>query len=299
MMDYQNQLRDFIPANQYFIGIDSDGCVFDTMEVKQKEFFIPNALKYFSLFPVAKTVRETWEFVNLYSVHRGNNRFIALLKVFELLAERSEIADAGFILPDLTPLREWSVSETKLGNATLRKHFAITGDKRLEPVLRWSETINREISEWLHDIPPFPNAKRTLEKISSLADILVVSQTPLEALEHEWHANDLKRYVRLIAAQEHGTKAEHLALAATAKYPAEKILMIGDARGDLEAARRNGVLFFPIIPGSEDNSWKMFLDEGIIRFQNGTFRGSYEDHLASMFMESLPETPPWKKHLIP
>lgn len=298
-MDYQNQLRDFVPVHQYFIGIDSDGCVFDTMEVKQKEFFIPNALKYFSLFPVAKTVRETWEFVNLYSVYRGNNRFIALLKVFELLSERSEIADAGFRLPDLTPLREWSVRETKLGNASLRKYFEMTGDKRIEPVLRWSETINREISEWLHAIPPFPNAKRTLEKISSLADILVVSQTPLEALEHEWHANDLKKYVRLIAAQEHGTKAEHLALAAMSKYPAEKILMIGDARGDLEAARRNGVLFFPIIPGSEDKSWRLFLDEGFIRFQNGTFRGSFEDQLASGFMKSLPETPPWKKHLIP
>lgn len=294
-MDYQNELRSLVPEHQYFIGIDSDGCVFDTMEVKQKEFFIPNALKYFSLFPVAKTVRETWEFVNLYSVHRGNNRFIAMLKVFELLAERSEITDAGFRLPDLTPLREWAGRETKLGNATLRKHFEKTGDKRLEPVLKWSETINREISEWLHDIPPFPHAKKAIENISSLADILVVSQTPLEALEHEWQANDLKKHVRLIAAQEHGTKSEHLALAAMSKYPAEKILMIGDARGDLEAARRNGVLFYPVIPGNEDNSWRMFLDDGIERFLNGTFRGPFEDHFAAEFMKSLPDTPPWKK----
>ncbi len=292
-MEYQNQLESFVPGNGYFIGIDSDGCVFDSMEVKQKEFFIPNALKYFSLFPVAKTVRETWEFVNLYSIFRGNNRFIALLKVFELLAERNEITDTGFRLPDLTPLREWAEQESRLGNATLRKHFEKTGDKRLEPVLKWSENINREISEWLHDIPPFPNARKAIEKISSYADILVVSQTPLEALEHEWQANDLKKYIRLIAAQEHGTKAEHLALAATPKYPAEKILMIGDARGDMEAALRNGVLFYPIIPGNENQSWKMFLDEGIERFLNGTFKGSFEEKLSSEFMKSLPETPPW------
>lgn len=293
-MDYQNELRNLVPEHQYFIGIDSDGCVFDTMEVKQKEFFIPNAMKHFNLFPVAKTVRETWEFVNLYSVYRGNNRFIAMLKVFDLLADRSEIAESGFVLPDLTPLREWTETETRLGNATLRKKFEATGDKRLEAVLRWSESINREISEWMHYIPPFPHAKRAIEKVASIADILVVSQTPLEALENEWYANDLKKYVRLIAAQEHGTKSEHIAIAARSKYPDDKILMIGDARGDMEAARRNGILFYPVIPGKEDKSWKQFLDEGVERFINGTFRGSYEDQLVSDFIKSLPDTPPWK-----
>ncbi len=294
-MDYQNELRSFVPEHQYFIGIDSDGCVFDTMEVKQKEFFIPNAMKHFSLFPIAKTVRETWEFVNLYSAFRGNNRFIAMLKVFELLAERSEIAEAGFVLPDFNSLREWTETETKLGNATLRKQVEATGDKRLEVVLRWSENINREISEWMHNIPPFPHAKKAIEHVADIADILVVSQTPLEALEHEWYANDLKKYIRLIAGQEHGTKSEHIALAARSKYPVERILMIGDARGDMEAALRNGVLFYPIIPGQEDHSWQIFYDEGLEKFINGTFKGSYEDHLVSEFMKSLPDTPPWKK----
>jgi len=91
-MDYQKELREFTPTKDYFIGIDSDGCVFDSMEVKQKEFFIPNALKIFNLFAVSKVVRETWEFVNLYSVHRGGNRFISLLKVFEFLAGRQFIS---------------------------------------------------------------------------------------------------------------------------------------------------------------------------------------------------------------
>ena len=79
-MDDQSELRKFKPEHEFFIGIDSDGCVFDTMEVKQKEFFIPNALKHFDLFPISKILRETWEFVNLYSVHRGGNRYISILK---------------------------------------------------------------------------------------------------------------------------------------------------------------------------------------------------------------------------
>ncbi len=297
-MDFQKELRDFIPSRDFFIGIDSDGCVFDSMEAKQKEFFIPDALKYFRLFPVSKIVRETWEFVNLYSVHRGGNRFLSLLKVFELLADRSEIKESGIELPDLTPLKNWSEKETKLGNATLRKHYEQTNDKRLEPVLKWSETVNREISEWLHDIPPFPHSRTAIERISTFADILVVSQTPLEALEHEWLASDLKKFAGMIAAQEHGTKAEHIAFSAKSKYPDDRILMIGDALGDLDAAIQNGVLFYPIIPGKEDNSWKRLLDEGINRFLGGTFKGSFQKSLTDEFRNSLPETPPWKTKLL-
>ena len=38
-------LRNFQKRNEFFIGIDSDGCAFDTMEVKHKECFIPNIIK--------------------------------------------------------------------------------------------------------------------------------------------------------------------------------------------------------------------------------------------------------------
>ncbi len=293
-MDYQARLKAFDPSHEYFIGIDSDGCVFDSMEVKQKEFFIPAALRYFDLFSVSKQVRETWEFVNLYSVYRGGNRFPAVIKVFELLAERKEIIQSGVNLPDLSSLKKWVKSETKLGNSSLRNRFEEKPDKSLEVVLKWSEAVNREIGEWLHDIPPFKHAVKSMEKLSGIADIMVVSQTPLEALEREWLENDLKKFVSVIAGQEHGTKKEHIALAAKGKYPDDKILMIGDAFGDLNAAKSNGVLFFPINPGKEDLSWEIFLNEGLDKFTHSTFSGHYEQTLITEFRKSLPETPPWE-----
>jgi phosphoglycolate phosphatase-like HAD superfamily hydrolase len=292
-MDQISLLRNFEPGHELFIGIDSDGCVFNSMEVKQKEFFIPNALKYFNLFAISKILRETWEFVNLNSIFRGGNRFTSIIKVFELLSERKEIKDSGFQLPDLTSLKEWVNIETKMGNANLRKYFELNYDSDLEKVVRWTEAVNKDITEWLRNIPPFPYAASAIEKMSALADLIIVSQTPLEALDREWIEHDLKKYVRVLAGQEFGTKTEHIALAAKGKYPDNKILMIGDAKGDLEAAKNNGVLFFPITPGKEDNAWEHFLNEGLIRFLEGTYKGSYEDSLLKDFSKSLPEIPPW------
>ena len=294
-MDYHTILRNLKPRHEFFIGIDSDGCVFDSMEVKQKEFFIPNALKYFNLYTYSKIVRETWEFVNLYSIHRGGNRFTSIIKVFELLNERKEFRDTDYKLVDLTSLKEWVKIETKLGNYNLRKYFESNFDPDLEKVVRWTEAVNRDITEWLRNIPPFPHAKKAIEKMSSFADLIIVSQTPIEALYREWKEHDLEKYVTLIAGQEHGTKTEHIALASKGKYSDNKILMIGDAKGDLDAAKNNGVLFYPIIPGKEEEAWKRFLDEGLEKFTKGMFAGTYEESLLHEFRESLPDTPQWKR----
>jgi len=294
-MDFQTNLRNLKPGHEFFIGIDSDGCVFDSMDVKQKEFFIPNALKYFDLYSISKILRETWEFVNLYSIYRGGNRFTSIIKVFDLLRERKEIGDDSFKIPDLSSLYDWVKTETKLGNANLLKYFELHYNPDLEKVVRWTEAVNKDITYWLHNIPPFQHAKPAIEKMASIADLIIVSQTPLEALDREWEEHDLKKYVNAIAGQEHGTKTEHIALAAKTKYPDKKILMIGDAIGDLDAARNNGILFYPIIPGKEDKSWERFINEGLEKFTKGVFEGNYEKGLLIEFGESLPEIPPWKR----
>jgi len=293
-MDYQTLLKTLKPDREFFIGMDSDGCVFDSMEVKQKEFFIPLALKYFDLFGISKLLRETWEFVNLYSIYRGGNRFTSIIKVFELLNNRPEIKESGYILPDMKPLQQWVNIETRLSNSNLSKYFESNYNADLERVVRWTEAVNKEISDWLRNIPPFLHAKSSIDKIYPLADLVIVSQTPLEALEREWEEHGLRKYVRAIAGQEHGTKSEHIAFSAKGKYPDNKILMIGDARGDLDAAKKNGILFFPIIPGREDKSWERFMNEGFEKFTSNDFAGKYEHELLLEFEKSLPETPPWQ-----
>src|SRR3979490_2688292 len=79
------------PKQKFLVGIDSDGCAFDTMELKHKECFIPNIINSYDLQGVSKYAREGCEFVNLYSKSRGINRFPALIEALEWLAKRPEV----------------------------------------------------------------------------------------------------------------------------------------------------------------------------------------------------------------
>jgi phosphoglycolate phosphatase-like HAD superfamily hydrolase len=294
MNNPQEILKSLQPTKEFFIGIDSDGCAFDTMEIKQKECFCPNLIKFFELQKISKYARETWEFVNLYSKTRGTNRFLAVEEAFRLLSERPEVETRGMILPDISPLKEWIKKETKLGNPTLEVYVRKLNDPVLNNIYAWSKKVNEDISELVYGMPPFPYLKESLIELNKKADAMVISQTPVEALEREWKENNIDQYVRVIAGQEHGTKTEHLALAAKGKYPDEKILMIGDAPGDFNAAKSNGVLFYPINPGHEDKSWEIFFKEALPRFFSGTYQGDYEKELINEFEGYLPELPPWK-----
>jgi phosphoglycolate phosphatase-like HAD superfamily hydrolase len=287
-------LKNIKPTKEYFIGIDSDGCAFDTMEIKHKECFCPNTILHWDLQVISKYARDAWDFVNLYSKSRGFNRFLALIKVIELLDDRKEVHARNAKLPDLTPLIEWTRNETKLGNPALEKFAAEANDPIISNALKWSLAINKSIAEMVHGVPPFPLVKELLVKLTKKADAMVISQTPVEALTREWEENDMSKFVSVIAGQEYGTKTEHLKFGAKGKYDDEKILMIGDAPGDMKAAKANGVLFYPINPGHEEVSWERFYNEALDKFFNGTFKGEYEEKLADEFEKHLPSTPTWK-----
>jgi len=292
--DVAKPLKDFQPKHKFFIGIDSDGCVFDTMEIKQKECFIPNTIKYWNLQSISKYVRQTEEFVNLYSKWRGTNRWPALIKLFDLLEERDEVKKRGVRIPRVQALRDWVARETKLGNPALKKEVERTGDPVLKQALLWSEAVNAAIAEMVKGVGPFAYVRQSLEKMNPVADIIVVSQTPCQALNNEWREHALDGFVEIIAGQEMGTKAEHIKFAAEKKYPPNHILMIGDAPGDMEAAQSNNALFFPINPGEEDKSWQRLYEEGLDKFFAGSFAGSYEQQLIAEFDKYLPSRPPWK-----
>jgi len=300
MTDAARPLKELKATKKFFVGIDSDGCVFDTMGIKQRECFCPWTVSFFDLQPVAEAARECRIFADLFSKTRGANRHKTLKRILsELLPAHPHVKQRGFKVPQLPHYFAW-VDDPKsiLSNDGLKKAIEATKDplakRELVLALEWSKKVNEVIAEIVRGIPPFPYVRECLEKIGPMADVIVVSATPGEALVREWQEHDIAKYVSVIAGQEMGTKAQHLEYAAKGRYDKGHILMVGDAPGDLKAARANEALFYPVVPGKEAQSWKRFHDEAFDRFIEGKYAGEYEKKLIAEFDASLPEKPSWE-----
>lgn len=289
-------LIDFKPQQSFFVGIDSDGCAFDAMELKQKECFTPSTIRVWGLQPVSKYARETAEWVNLYSKWRGANRWPALVKVFELLAERPEVQARGIKAPEGKALKEFLASGFSPSEAGLKSFIASGhGDEELWRGLEWTRAIDGLVAMTVRNVPPFPMVRESLQKLQGKADLMVISTTASDALEREWGEHGLAQYMAVMAGQNMGTKKQHLEFAAKGKYEDSHILMIGDAPGDRDAAHAVGALFYPISPGAEERSWQRFHDEAAERFLDGAYAGAYESALIAEFEKLLSDTPPWNK----
>jgi phosphoglycolate phosphatase-like HAD superfamily hydrolase len=284
---------DFRPTTSFFVGIDSDGCAFDAMDIKHKECFTPNTIKHWRLQAVSSLARQTAEFVNLHSTWRGQNRWIALVTVFDLLAARPEVIERAVEVPTGDALRRFIASGYPLSDNGIRAYAAEHPDPELDRAVAWSDGVNAAIAEMVVGVPPFRYVRESLQAMQRSVDLMVVSATPVEALEREWAEHGLAEYMDLIAGQEAGTKAQHLQEAAKGRYADDHILLIGDAPGDRDAARSQGVCYYPINPGQEAASWRRFHDEALPRFLSGTYAGAYAEGLVAEFEALLPSTPPW------
>lgn len=287
-------LSRYQPEHKRLVCIDSDGCAFDTMEIKHKECFCPATIHAWNLQPISKYVRDAWDYANLYSRTRGFSRFHELCLVFDLLADRDEVKASGFALPDIGIFREWVKTAPLLNNERLREAGEKTGDPVLRQALRWSLEMNERAAFMVYGIPPFPGVRESLKLLAPECDIAVVSATPREALEREWAEHDLMRYIHRLCAQEDGTKKECIR-ALKPYYVPENVLMIGDAPGDLDAAHTNGVLFYPIRPGEEMTSWQEFAREDLNRFLQGAYNGEEEQKRIGRFNACLHTVPRWKR----
>ena len=130
---------DFFKEKEHFVGIDSDGTVFDSMKLKHTFCFIPTAILVFGLEECATAFKEIAERINLYSLNRGVNRFPGLIMTFE------ELIASGCYIPSQTDeeglvnLKMYINSGFPLSNAGLEewleKYPCVFGEK----VLQWSK----------------------------------------------------------------------------------------------------------------------------------------------------------------
>ncbi len=304
--DPEYQLRNFRRTKDFLVAIDTDGCITDNMNGKQMLIFHPHFMEFYNLWDIESYFREVAEYYNLFSVHRGCNRFIAVQLTLKALESREDVKkvmeEKKVKLPDVKMVDDFIeyVKKNKLGlgNPSLEKYINEEKPKffPLYKLLGWSEAVNRTFPHISAKIPPFENFKPALELMAQHADIVVVSQTPYEDLADYWEKNGIADYVTTIAGQEMGTKAHHIEVAKkVGGYADDEVLMIGDASGDLKAVKSNGGLFYPVIPEKEEESWIRFKEESFEVFLKKEYSGEYEKKLIDEFNSMLPEVPPWEE----
>ena len=289
-------LKNHIPQKDYFIGIDSDGTVFNSMELKHKDCFIGSLIRVFRLASITHEVHQVWNYVNIFSRTRGTNRFKALILTFKHLSAMNRVKELGIQLLDLSQLEHWFESSSSLGNNSLSEYIDSEPShktKNLKIVLKWSNEVNRAVKETVFNLPPIPSALKAMNYLQGRADLFVISNTPLDTLYREWVDNNIISKVLMIGGQETGTKTEMLKSVAMDKYENDKILIIGDSLGDLTAAKNIGAHFYPIIPLKEFESWDNFNSQYCQKFLNGNYISKIENDQINAFESTLKKKPPW------
>lgn len=238
-------------------------------------------------------MRETALFVNLHSTTRGQNRWVALARLFDLLKQRPEVLQRGVRVPEGAALQAFLDSGYPRSDKGIADYAAAHPSAEIEECMVWGRGVNELIAWMVHGCAPFPGVREAFEAMQDEVDCMTVSATPMEALEREWHEHDLAKYMTVIAGQEMGSKAQHVHWAAKGKYEDDHIMLIGDAPGDRDSAFSEGVLFYPIMLGAEAQSWARFREEALPRFLAGEYRGEHQDALVAEYEALLPATPPW------
>lgn len=272
--------NEFTKKKPFLICVDSDGCAMDTMNIKHEKYFGPLAAEVFGIENQDEFLG-IWNRINLYSTTRGINRFKGLVLALQ------ESSANGEKVGDISKLVGWAETTPELSNDSLKRMLEASPSEDLEKALDWSNRVNVGIEELAGKDAPFPHVKEVLAKLHEVADIAIVSSANSGALYSEWDRHSLMPHVDTVYGQEAGTKAACIEKLKAHGYADDEVLMVGDAPGDLSAALKNSVLFYPILFGKETFSWKRLSNEAVNNFTNKTYKGEFQDSVINEFDELL------------
>lgn len=275
-------LEKFTKKKEYLICVDSDGCAMDTMDIKHIKCFGPCMVEEWGLYEWEKAILERWNDINLYTMTRGINRFKGLAKALREI-------DAGYKkIEDIDVLEQWVKESDELSNPALERAIAENDSIILRKALSWSKSVNEHINALpFEEKKPFIGVKEGLEYAKEYADIAIVSSANLQAVVEEWELYGLLDHVDIIMAQDVGSKAFCINEMLKKGYEKDKVLMTGDAPGDLDAAKKNGVFYFPILVRKEKDSWEEFKKIAVDKLIDKSFGDGYQEEKITQFLDNL------------
>jgi phosphoglycolate phosphatase-like HAD superfamily hydrolase len=272
----------FVKKHDYLVCVDSDGCVMDTMNCKHFHCFGPCMVAEWGLEAWEKEILDRWNVINLFSMTRGINRFKGLaMALGEIHATYKPIAG-------IEALQHWADTAPALSNDGVLKAMneATDPDAKLvfEKALSWSKAVNAAIVELDESLKvPYNGAKEGLAAAHAFADVAMVSSANRDAVEEEWGKFGLLEHTDIVLAQDVGSKAACIAEMLKFGYDVDKVVMVGDAPGDCDAAEKNGVHYYPILVNHEKESW----DEAIAVAFGKLRAGEYAPYGAEKKQEFL------------
>jgi len=272
----------FERKHDYLVCVDSDGCVMDTMNCKHFNCFGPCMVTEWGLEEWKDDILTRWNEVNLFSMTRGINRFKALAICL------AEIDQKYKPITGIAALVHWAETAPALSNDGVAKAAAAATDADaklvLEKALSWSKAVNASIVELDEALKiPYEGAKEGLAAAHEFADVAMVSSANRDAVEEEWGKFGLLQHTDIVLAQDIGSKAACIKEMLKFGYDLDKVVMIGDAPGDSDAAEKNGVHYYPILVNHEKESW----DEAIAVAYDKLKSGEYAAYGAAKKQEFL------------
>ena len=278
-----SELQSFTRNKDFLVCVDSDGCAIDSMNIKHFNCFGPRMVDEWNLENWQDEILKRWNVINLFSMTRGINRFKGLIMALK------EINEKYTKIEDLTSLDEWVSTTKELSNNSLIN--AIENNPNsicLKKALSWSNLVNESIKKLPEeDVVPYEMVKEALEFAHQRADVVIVSSANIGAIMDEWSRHNLLPHVDLVLAQNHGTKAYCISELLKKGYDKKNVLMCGDAPGDLDAAKVNGVFYYPIKVNLEKESWVEFIECGFDKLINHSYEGSYQEEKINDFIKNL------------
>ena len=276
-----NTFDGYAKKKDFLICIDSDGCAIDSMDIKHIRCFGPCMVKEWGLEEHSEEILKRWNEINLYSMTRGINRFKGLAAILE------EIKEKITPIEDLDCLLAWLQDADELSNAAVEKAADEKDSICLKKALNWSIAVNRAISELpKEDVRPFDGVLEKITALHGFCDVAIVSSANYEAVKEEWTRFGLIEHVDIVLAQNAGSKKSCIEKLLTFGYDRDKVMMTGDAPGDMDAAKKNGVFYYPILVKHEAESWSKIMDAAE-RLKAGTFAGEYQESLIEEFVNNL------------
>lgn len=275
-------LENFVKKKEYLICVDSDGCAMDTMDIKHIKCFGPCMVDEWELSQWKDAILARWNDINLYTMTRGINRFKGLAKALR------EIDGSYKKIDDIEVLERWVTESDELSNPALERAILENDSIILKKALSWSKSVNENINALpFEDKKPFIGVKEGLSYAHEFADIAIVSSANLQAVLEEWELYGLLDYVDIIMAQDVGSKAFCIGEMLKKGYKKENVVMTGDAPGDFDAAKKNGVFYFPILVRREKESWEEFKLVAVDKLVDKSFGGDYQEEKITQFLDNL------------